>query len=64
MRIKFTISGESPEIGKFTANEEREIHDDIAGIFINRRMAVEVKEVKPAPAKAAVKKEDKDNGGD
>lgn len=62
MLIKFLTSGESPEIGSFAEGEERGIPDSIARIYISRKMAMEVLSEKPAPARAAVKKEDKDNG--
>lgn len=60
MRVKFMIDGESPQIGKFRCGEDREISEDIGKIFCARGLA---EEIKSTTAKA-IKKEDKDNGGD
>ncbi len=62
MIIRFEVGGESPEIGRFKAGEERDIHEDLARLFIGRRLAVEVKPANTAPEKTAAKKEVKDNG--
>jgi len=63
MLVKFIRSGESPDIGVFIAGGERGLPDTIARIYISRKLAVEVKTNKPAPAKVA-KKEAKENGGE
>jgi hypothetical protein len=39
MRIQFTQSGESPDIGPFEAGDERDIPADIAKRFIERGLA-------------------------
>ena len=57
MRIKFTTSGESPDIGKFEEGEDRLVQEPLGRIFIDRKMAVEVKPNNPAPVKAPGKKE-------
>lgn len=43
MLVKFVVGGESPEIGEFTAGDERDIGAAVAEVFKMRGMAVEVK---------------------
>lgn len=42
MRVKFLVSGESPEIGTYQAGEERVIAETIARVYIARNMAVQL----------------------
>lgn len=59
MKVRFLISGDSPETGHFTTGEEREIQDKTGEIFVKRALAEKIDD-KPA-AKTADKKE-ADNG--
>lgn len=60
MKVRFLISGDSPETGPFTAGEERDIPDTTGELFVRRALVAEKIDDKPAP-KAADKKE-ADNG--
>lgn len=42
MRIKFTTSGTSPDLGVFDAGLERDVPQDIGSLFIERGLAIEV----------------------
>jgi hypothetical protein len=48
MKIKFTQSGESPEVGAFEAGTVMDLPGDTARVYIERKLAEAVITVKPA----------------